>query len=137
MLPQQSCGPSFESRNGFFQFNLNASQPGWTVPGRSDSGPVSSGDGCSSHPLPQQDRSPSSQPMAISILLAALPALGLRPVPSPVLAAACSSLLPALNAQLAIKHRSWQEIRAELAPSIPVHAWCRWGHRDIPAHGSP
>lgn len=122
MLPQRSCGPSFESRDGFFQFSLNASQPGWTVPARNDSGPVSSGDGCSSHPWPQQDWSPSSQPTAISILPAALPALGLRPVPSPALAAACCSRLPALNAELAITHRSWREIRAELAPSIPTHA---------------
>ena len=94
-------------------------------------------DGCSSHPSPRQDGAHSSHPSAISIIPATLPALGLRAAPAPSLAAACSSPLPALDAELAITHRSWWEIRAELAPYILGRAEHRWGHRDIPAHGSP
>lgn len=36
-------------------------------------------------------------------------------------------------AALGIMHRSWWDIRAKLAPSIPVHAQGCWVHHDIPA----
>lgn len=58
-----------------------------------------------------------------------------RPALSPVLAAACPIPLPVLHAGLVITARSQWDIRAELAPSIPVHTQ-RWrAHHNNPVPG--
>lgn len=64
-----------------------------------------------------------------------LPALEPRTSLSPVLAAACPIPLPVLSAGLATTARSLWDIRAELAPSIPVHTQRCGGHHNNPVPG--
>lgn len=86
-------------------------------------GPTSPGEQLQEHPL------------TISIFPWVLPALEPRTPPSPVLAAACPIPLHVLSAGLPITAGSWWDIRAERAPSIPVHTHRCGGHHNNPVPG--